>query len=132
MATSTPSGGLIGWPLLPQPDTSGRLTYPPLEQSVRQLIQVILRTRPGEQLMRPEFGAGLENYLHESNTLTTRRRIRDQIAGSLARWEQRITVDRVDVMEVPDQPTQLRIEIGYRLRRTGASQRLGITLSLES
>lgn len=130
MANLTSQIGLVGWPLMPQPDSAGRLAYPTLEQSVRQSIQVILRTRPGEQLMRPDFGAGLESFLHESNTLTTRRRIRDQIAESLARWEQRIAVDRVDVLEVPDQPTQLRIEIAYRVLRTGLPQRLGVNLSL--
>ena len=66
----------IGWPLLPQPDETGSLAYPTLEQSVRDQIRIILLTRPGEQLMRPEFGAGLENYVHEPNTLATRRRIR--------------------------------------------------------
>lgn len=123
---------LIGWPLLPVPDNHGRLNYPTLEESVRQSIQVILRTRPGEQLMRPEFGAGLENYVHEPNNLTTRRRIHDTVAAAIDRWERRILVDRIDVAEVPDQPSHVRVEIAYRLRRTGAAQRLGLTLLLES
>ena len=55
----------IGWPLLPVPDANGQLHYPSLAQSVRELIQVLLSTRPGEQLMRPGFGAGLENLLTE-------------------------------------------------------------------
>lgn len=121
----------IGWPLLSLPDANGQLHYPALEESVRQSMQVILRTRPGEQLMHPEFGAGLENYLHEPNTLTTHRRIRDLITESLARWEPRIMVDGVDVGEVDDHPSWIRVEIGYRIRRTGSSQNMGITLELE-
>lgn len=126
-----PSPQLIGWPLLPTPDANGQLNYPTLEDSVRQSIQVILRARPGEQLMHPEFGAGLENYLHEPNTLTTHRRIRDAIMESLARWEPRILLDRVDVGEVKDRPSWIRIEIGYRIRRTGSPQNMGITLEME-
>lgn len=122
---------LLSFPLLPTPDDRGQLSYPTLETSVRQLIQVILRTRPGEQLMRPEFGAGLESFLHEPNTLMTRRRIRDRIAESLTRWEPRISLDRVEVEEVPDQPTHLRVEILYRLRRSGAVQQMGLTMQLE-
>src|SRR5437867_2295798 len=113
---------LVGWPLLPVPDANGQLNYPPLETSIRQMIQVILRTRPGEQLMRPGFGAGLANFLHEPNDLTTYRRIHDAILESLQQWEPRIIVDRVDVNEVPDQPTFLRIEIRYRVRRTNDAQ----------
>ena len=120
----------IGWPLLPLPDEGGQLSWPTLEQSVAQQIRVILQTRPGEQLMRPNWGAGLENFLHEPNTLTTHRRIRDLVASSLSRWETRILVDDIAVAAPADQPGQVRVEIAYRLRRTGVSQRLGLTLDL--
>lgn len=118
----------LSWPLLPVPDATGSLSFPGLEASVRQQIQVILRTRPGEQLMHPEFGGGLEDFLHEPNTLVTRRRIRDLLQDALTTWEPRILLDRVDVLEVEDDPTQLRVELGYRLRRTGQPQQLGMTL----
>lgn len=132
MAERNPFPPPIGWPLLPVPDAAGRLRWPSLEESVRQSIEVLLRTRPGERLMRPELGAGLEELLHEPNTMTTRRRIRDRIAESLALWEQRITVDRIEVWEVPGQPTEVRVEIAYRLRRTGASRQTALTLELGS
>jgi phage baseplate assembly protein W len=126
-----PSALPIGWPLLPLPDANGELSYPTLELSVRQSIQVILRTQPGEQLMRQRFGAGLERYLHEPNNLTTRRRIRDLIVESLEAWEPRIRLDRVDVREVEERPSHLRIEIAYRIRRSGAAQQMGVTMELE-
>ena len=122
---------LLSWPLLPVPDGNGQLHYPNLEDSVRQRIELILRTRPGEQLMRPEFGGGIEEFLQQPNTLTTRRRLHDRISEALERWENRILLDHVEVREVPDQPSQLRVEIGYRLRRTDALRQLGITLALE-
>ncbi|WP_248595551.1 GPW/gp25 family protein [Candidatus Accumulibacter phosphatis] len=55
MSTSQLPRPLIGWPLFALPDEHGRLDWPDLEASVRQGIRVILSTRPGEQLMRPEF-----------------------------------------------------------------------------
>jgi phage baseplate assembly protein W len=122
---------LLGWPLLGVPDSAGRLGYPTLDESVRQSIRIILQTRPGEQLMRPDFGAGLQEFLHEPNTLTTRQRIRDAIADALARWEPRIVVDRIDVWEVDDRPSELRVEVAYRLQRTGAPQQLGLTMQLD-
>lgn len=122
---------LIGWPLFAVPDEHGRLDYPDLERSVRDSIRVILATRPGEQLMRPDFGGGLDRLLHEPNTLATRRRIRYLVADSLARWERRLVLDRVDVWEVANEPTQLRVEVAYRLVRTGAAASLAMTMQLE-
>jgi phage baseplate assembly protein W len=121
---------LLGWPLLPLPDANGQVHWPSLEQSVAQQIRVILQTRPGEQLMRPTYGAGLENFLHEPNDLTTHRRIRDLIAAQLGRNETRILVDDISVTAPPGEPGQVRIEIAYRLRRTGAASRLSLTLDL--
>ena len=122
---------LLGWPLLPLPDAHGELAWPELAQSVSESIRIILSTRPGEQLMRPEFGGGLDRLLHEPNTITTRRRMRDLVQDSLARWERRILVDAVEVWEVPDAPSHVRVEIAYRLARTGAPGALNVTVQLE-
>jgi phage baseplate assembly protein W len=132
MISSSPSPKPIGWPLLPLPDASGQLHFPSLEASVRQYIQILLRTRPGEQLMRKDFGAGLEAFLHEPNTLATRSRIRELIIETIEERETRVLLDRVDVSEVDDAPAQIRIEIVYRLKRTGAPQQMGITMELEA
>ncbi|MGK7889724.1 MAG: GPW/gp25 family protein [Leptolyngbyaceae cyanobacterium] len=121
----------IGWPLFAVPDAQGQLSYPSLADSVRQSMQVILSTRPNEQLMRPRFGAGLSNFLQEPNTLLTRRRVRDAVFNSIQRWEQRVLLDRVDVLEVRDRPTHIRVEITYRIRRTGVAQTMGLTMQLE-
>lgn len=123
---------LLGWPLLPLPDEHGRLTWPSLESSVRELIRVVLSTRPGEQLMRPDFGAGIELLLHEPNTLATRRRIRDEVQDALTRWERRILLDRVDVREVEGEPGEVRVEVGYRLARTGAPGAIAMNVRLEA
>lgn len=119
------------WPLLSVPDDQGQLHYPNLADSIRQSIEIILRTRPGEQLMRPTFGGGLENFLQQSNTLVTRRRIQSAITDALQLWENRILLHRVTVDEVPEQPTHLRIEVVYQIKRSGLAQQLGMTMELE-
>jgi phage baseplate assembly protein W len=129
MADTAPP--LIGWPLLALPEDDGTLRYPGLEASVRDAIRVILSTTPGEQLMRPDFGAGLERLLHEPNTLATRARLRELVVDALARWERRIVVDRVDVWELPEDASALRVEIGYRIVRTGANAALALTMQLQ-
>jgi phage baseplate assembly protein W len=124
----------IGWPLLPRPDANGRIDWPTLEASVAGQLKVILATRPGELLGHPEFGAGLQAFLHEPNTLATRARIQARIQEAIARSEPRIVLDAVDVFDDSDAAEaelgRVRIEIHYRLRRTGVAQTTGLTLAL--
>ena len=129
---NAPNKPLIGWPLLPLPDAAGQLLWPDLARSVRDAIRTILSTRPGEQLMRPEYGAGLDRVLQQPNTLGTRRQIRDLVQSALARWERRILLDGVEVWEVDGEPSHLRVEIAYRLARTGAAGAIKVTVQLEA
>lgn len=124
----------IGWPLLPVPDADGALHWPELARSVRDSIQVLLATRPGEQLMRPGFGAGLENLLGEPNTVATRARIQTLVEETLKRHETRIVLDAVNVAPTTSQGVAdgVRVEIAYRLKRTGAPARAGLTLVMEA
>jgi hypothetical protein len=91
------------------------------------MIEVILRTAPGEQLMRPNFGAGLERVVHEPNTLATRAEVQERITAALRRWEPRITLDRVDIDSAPD-PRDLLVTIVYRHRLTGEAAQLAVSV----
>jgi phage baseplate assembly protein W len=119
----------LGWPFLPYPK-AGVLAFPTLEQSVRDSIRVILMTRPGEQLMRPRFGAGLQNFLDEGNTITLRAQIQSTILQSLQNYENRISVDAVDVDPVPDSPGEVQVQIHYRVLRTNTKQQIGVTMQV--
>jgi phage baseplate assembly protein W len=118
----------ISWPFLPVPGQDGQLSFTSLEQSVRDSIRIILTTRPGEQLMQPLFGAGLQNFLDEGNTITIRRQIQTAITDSLQSFETRIAVDSVEVETVPGAPSQINIQIYYRLLRTNARHQIGVSM----
>ena len=120
----------LSWPLYALPDANGHLAFPSFEDSVRQMIRVILLTRPGEQLMRPQYGAGLSRFVDQPNTIETRRRLREVIFESLEKWEPRIVVEEVTVDEVPDQATTVRVDIAFQLRRTGLRSQVGLSMTL--
>lgn len=122
----------IGWPLLPLPDEGGRLRWPDLDASIEQQLRILLLTRPGEQLMRPDFGIGIQRFVHRPDTVTTRAELRDVIVAGITRWETRILLEAVEVMPDPARPGTVRVEIRYRIRRTAEPRQLGLTLALES
>jgi uncharacterized protein len=126
MAT-TPYTDPISWPFLPYPQ-NGQLGYSTLEQCVRDSIRIILTTRPGEQLMEPLFGAGLQNFLDEGNTVAIRRQIQSAVVTCIQTYETRVAVDNVEVETVAGAPSQIHIQIFYRLLRTNAMQQVGVTM----
>jgi len=107
----------VGWPLLAVPDADGVLAWPDPARSVRQMIEIILRTTPGELLMRPAFGAGLEALIHAPNTLATRAQAHDAIVAAIRLHEPRVVLDRVDVEEGAD-PRELLVTLACRLALT--------------
>jgi phage baseplate assembly protein W len=81
---------------------------------VRQSIETILDTEPGERIMLPAFGCGLRRYLMAPNTVTTRTAIRQDITTALGQWEPRIQLTNVAVTPGED-PSLVWIEISYVL-----------------
>lgn len=79
---------------------------------VRQSIETILDTDPGERIMLPEFGCGLSRYLMAPNTSATRSAMQEDITSALQRWEPRIRLTEVSVTPA-DEPTMVWIDISY-------------------
>jgi hypothetical protein len=85
-------------------------------EKVRQSIRLVLGTRRGERTMRPDFGAGLEDFLFEPFTTTTAALVRHRVETALVQWEPRIDVLEV-LVDVADRGRgRLDITIGYRIR----------------
>lgn len=122
----------VGWPLLTAPDANGQWAWPTLERSVDDGLRALLSVRPGELLTHPGYGAGLQDFLHEPNTLAIRARIKQRIEAAVARHELRVQIDRVDVREDEADLATVRVDLHYRLRRTGDAQRLSLSLGLAS
>lgn len=108
-----------GWAFPVAPSPSGREVAMVDElEDIRQAVLLILKTEPGERLMRPEFGAGLRAMLHAVNNAATRALIRHRVEDALIRWEPRIDVDAIEVSTSAHSRHVIDIRIAYRVRRT--------------
>lgn len=94
------------------------------DAKVRQAIEVILRTAPGERAMRPDFGCGIHALVFETVSDDMLGRVITAVQTALATWEPRIDVSAVDAVPDPGDPTRLLIEIDYQIRSTNSRANL--------
>jgi hypothetical protein len=100
-------------PVFPfRPGTDGRLAYTSGDAIIRQSIETILETDPGERVMLPTFGCGLRRFLMQPNSPATRTAMQQEISDSLRRWEPRIQVSEVSVTP-GDDPALVWVSISY-------------------
>jgi uncharacterized protein len=96
--------------------------------SVRQAILLLLSTRPGERVMRPDYGCDLHKLVFSPNDDTTAGLAIHYVRQAINRWEPRIVVLRLDAYRDDDYPERLNILLEYRLR--SMSQRDGLMFSV--
>ncbi|MGW0809102.1 GPW/gp25 family protein [Nonomuraea sp. NPDC002799] len=113
-----------GWAFPVSVGPDGAFATASYEEDVHQAITIILGTNPGERVMRPDFGAGLETFVFEPINATTMTRIRNRVRDALVDWEARIDVLDVTVTADPDRQGRLDIEVGYRIRATNSLHNL--------
>lgn len=96
----------------------GGLSWSSGPNRIQDSIWIIVTTALGERVMRPRFGAGVSNFVLNSNSVVVRTQLADAIKRALVEWEPRIELEAVRVDEVPEQASQVLIGIDYRLRET--------------
>jgi phage baseplate assembly protein W len=104
-------GSGLRFPLTPRPGAAAPQWLRGMEL-VRQSIETILDTEPGERVMLPTFGCGLRRFLMAPNTVATRTAISLDISQALAQWEPRIRVSAVNVTP-GEEPTLIWVDISY-------------------
>src|ERR1700730_9827744 len=98
-------------------DGRGRSAETPLDDHVRDLIEQLLFTSPGERVNRPDFGCGLKQLVFMPNSDALAAATHQLIQAALHRWlEDVIAVERVDVQATD---STLTITVVYRRRDSG-------------
>ncbi len=98
-------------------EASGGIRESAGERKVEDAIRIILGTQHGERVMRPTFGCNLKRLVFAPNNLQTANLARHYVEDCLRRWEPRIEVLDVHIVNQQD-VAALDITIMYRLRAT--------------
>jgi phage baseplate assembly protein W len=121
----------VGWAFPPRLEADGTVAEAAYEEDIRQAIRIILFTNRGERLMRPDFGAGLKDFVFEPVNTTTMALVETRVRESLIAWEARIDVQEVTVTTDRVERFKLLIDVNYRVRATNSQHNLVYPFYLE-
>jgi phage baseplate assembly protein W len=102
-------------------DGRGR-TAPPQDENahIRDLIEQVLFTSPGERVNRPSFGSGLMQLVFAPNSPELAATTQFLVQGALQQWLGDLI--QIESLQVENEDAALRITIQYFVRRTQTRQ----------
>ncbi len=113
---------------------TGGLMLTDKDRAIRQSIMILLSTRPGERVMRPDYGCPLHRLAFEPADAATAGLAIHYIRTALTRWEPRIEI--VSLRSEPDVDMNvnlglLSISLEYRVRITSAISTIHFNMDLQ-
>ncbi len=93
------------------------------EEDIRQSLIILLNTTIGERVLRPDYGANMEDLLFEALNVTTATMITNRIKRAILFHEPRVKVEEIDMR--PDfQEGRVEVLITYFIISTNNRQNL--------
>ena len=101
-------------------DGRGRTALTGADDHIRDLIEQLLFTNPGERVNRPDFGSGLLQLVFAPNSPELAAALQFTVQAALQRW----LGDLIEVraLEVESIDSTLRVAVQYTVRRTGETR----------
>jgi phage baseplate assembly protein W len=99
-----------------QIDGRGRTAVIDDEGHIRDLIEQVLFTSPGERLNRPTFGSGLMQLVFMPNSAELATATQFLVQGALQQWLGDLI--QVESVQVDSEDASLRITVQYVIRRS--------------
>lgn len=107
-----------GWRFSIKVNAKGGLSWSSGPERIQDAIWLIIKTALGERMMRPHFGAGVDDFVFQPNSPAIRVALASAVKQALLEWEPRIELEAVRVDPVPGEPSQVLASIEYRIRTT--------------
>jgi hypothetical protein len=99
-----------------QYDYRGKTATSGYEDHIREMIEQILFTSPGERPNRPSFGCGVKQLLFQPNSDELSATTQFLIQGALQQWMSELI--EVQEIRVDNRDSSLQITVRYRIRLT--------------
>ena len=89
-------------------------------EDIRQSLEILLSTRPGERITLPDYGCDLTRLLYEPLTTGLVTYIEDLIRTAIIYHEPRIRLEQVDIVPDPEQEGAVNISVDYVVKTTNS------------
>jgi phage baseplate assembly protein W len=100
-------------------------TFPKL---IRQNLKMLILTNPGERIMEPGFGVGLQTYLFQNFTEGTYAEIEAKIKEQVAKYLPVVTIIGLGIDTSGQDSNQLKISLKFAIPNIGATDLLQFTI----
>jgi uncharacterized protein len=101
-------------------DNRGRTAETTEDEHIRDLIEEVLFTTPGERVNRPTFGSGVLRLIFEPNSEALASATQMTVQGSLQQWLGDLI--QVEAVEVQNEDSKLQVLVQYTVRRNQQRQ----------
>lgn len=101
-------------------DSRGRTASTNDDDHIRDMIEQLLFTNPGERVNRPDFGSGLQHLVFGPNSPEVAAALKFTLQATLQRWLGDLI--ELQVLEVTSEDSTLNILIKYVVRRNNQQQ----------
>jgi hypothetical protein len=98
-------------------DSRGRTAETTDDDHIRDMIEQVLFTSPGERVNRPTFGCGLLQILFQPNSGELATATQFLVQGALQQWLSDLI--RVEAVQVESDDPALRVTVHYTVLRSG-------------
>lgn len=98
----------------------GRTADVDMDKHIRDLIEQLLFTSPGERVNRPTFGSGLMQLVFQPNSEELATTTQHLVQGALQQWLGDLI--QVEEVQVESKDSTLQVTIVYTVRRTQKRQ----------
>lgn len=105
----------------------GRTAVTDTAEHVRDLIEQLLFTNPGERVNRPDFGSGLRQLVFAPASTELAAALQFTLQGALAQW----LGDRIEVQGVVVSVAESRLEVRVRYRLLATGEETSATVGME-
>jgi uncharacterized protein len=97
-------------------DGRGRTAQSTADDHVRDMIEQVLFTTPGERVNRPTFGSGVLQLVFAPNNDALAAATQVTVQGALQQWLGELIL--VEAVDVENDDAALRVQVRYVVRRT--------------
>ncbi len=101
-------------------DGRGRTAGASRDDHIRDLIEQVLFTAPGERVNRPTFGSGVLDLVFEPNSATLGAATQLAVQGALQQWLGDLIL--VEAVQVDQQDSTVQVAVQYVVRLTQQRQ----------